>query len=420
MPASGSRRTRSSSIKQSAKKQNFESSHAVTSECCEGKQNGRSRKRNEIIDNNDAAVMKAISKAKATFEEDENIVEIETEGQATDFVSDNTESSEDESGKCTMVETGSRFINVDSEITFKQQVNNNANLIQDPESCLNESLEEGECSQRSGVDNAEGEETGDDTMLQTAIDRKIDASMSKVQQFLEQKFQDMSKMMELERQLAENKCKLEDLKSKGRYCLPDGDKETHSELMIYHNVVNKKRGSSSSEYEIGFINSSDENLDNSILYPIERELQKKCSREIRLSDKDQQEASTSSQRPVNGLNEVGGGVQKQLTMNREVATEKASNLVREAEASRAHIYEVKGKDGLFTQDMVTCGLQQLRANCATSPLRGEQANVGLIGVDADYLLVAAHVDEATQIKIINQEYVDFAKLLRKDKEEDFS
>ena len=36
-------------------------------------------------------------------------------------------------------------------------------------------------------------------------------------------------------------------------------------------------------------------------------------------------------------------------------------------------------------------------------------------VDEDYLLVAAHVDEGTQRKIANQEYVDFAKLVPRDR-----
>ena len=38
-------------------------------------------------------------------------------------------------------------------------------------------------------------------------------------------------------------------------------------------------------------------------------------------------------------------------------------------------------------------------------------------VDSEYLLVGAHVDDATKRKIENSEYIDFAKLLIKDKQE---
>ena len=36
-------------------------------------------------------------------------------------------------------------------------------------------------------------------------------------------------------------------------------------------------------------------------------------------------------------------------------------------------------------------------------------------VDGDYQLVASHLNDGTREKIVNQEYVDFAKLLRRDR-----
>ena len=62
--------------------------------------------------------------------------------------------------------------------------------------------------------------------------------------------------------------------------------------------------------------------------------------------------------------------------------ERADRLVHEAEAAKAKTYVTPGKnDKQFHSVMV----------------------------DDDYLLVAAHVDNATLTKIINSEYVDFSK-----------
>ena len=36
-------------------------------------------------------------------------------------------------------------------------------------------------------------------------------------------------------------------------------------------------------------------------------------------------------------------------------------------------------------------------------------------IDDDYLLVASHIDESTSLKVINHEYIDFSRLLRRDK-----
>ena len=79
--------------------------------------------------------------------------------------------------------------------------------------------------------------------------------------------------------------------------------------------------------------------------------------------------------------------------NRTTPEDRAAKIIREAEASRARIFQTPGKDMNF-----------LTSQFAHSSL-----------VDESFLLVAAHVDESTKIKIAAGEYVNFSKLLPRDK-----
>ena len=72
---------------------------------------------------------------------------------------------------------------------------------------------------------------------------------------------------------------------------------------------------------------------------------------------------------------------------RTTPEDKADQLIRDSEQAKARIYDLQGKEPVHS---------------TTS-------------IDDDYLLVAAHVDEVIQRKIANHEYVEFAKLLPKDK-----
>ena len=75
----------------------------------------------------------------------------------------------------------------------------------------------------------------------------------------------------------------------------------------------------------------------------------------------------------------------------ESPEEAALRAVRDAEAAKARIFT---KPGEF-----------LGSNTVDTAIH----------MDQDYLLVGSHVDEATQVKIVKGEYVDFGKLLPKDK-----
>ena len=87
--------------------------------------------------------------------------------------------------------------------------NNNAIVSSDDqELMMNKSLEEGECS------TDESDDKGLDQQETKLIEEKIDSSMLKVKDYFEGKFNDLTRVMELEKQLAENKKHLEQLKVK--------------------------------------------------------------------------------------------------------------------------------------------------------------------------------------------------------------
>ena len=88
-----------------------------------------------------------------------------------------------------------------------------------------------------------------------------------------------------------------------------------------------------------------------------------------------------------------------------MAEEKAGNMIREAESAKAHIYDIPGNECEGVLNFI---------NAENAPMQ----NTSAAKVDEDYMLVASHLDENLRAKILNQEYVDFAKLLKCDRGED--
>ena len=74
---------------------------------------------------------------------------------------------------------------------------------------------------------------------------------------------------------------------------------------------------------------------------------------------------------------------------------RAEQMIKESEAAKARIYDVPGKDLQF--------------------LSAQKPNYYNGNVDEDYLVVGGFVDQTTRAKIGNGEYIDFAKLIQRDK-----
>lgn len=73
--------------------------------------------------------------------------------------------------------------------------------------------------------------------------------------------------------------------------------------------------------------------------------------------------------------------------------QQADQLIREAEAAKARIFPPKGRGPTSNADNFQFIAQ----------------------IDQDYLVIGSHIDQVTQEKIANSGYVDFSKLLPKDK-----
>ena len=83
------------------------------------------------------------------------------------------------------------------------------------------------------------------------------------------------------------------------------------------------------------------------------------------------------------------------------AQERATKLIQDAEEAKARIYEVAGK------------IERQNKLLSKELMLNEQARALII--DENYKMIASHVDDSTRQKIVNNEYVDFAKLIPRDR-----
>ena len=93
--------------------------------------------------------------------------------------------------------------------------------------------------------------------------------------------------------------------------------------------------------------------------------------------------------------------------------EKAQRMIREAEVAKARIYSNSGKVNLPIDQMVNNNTNQ--RNVPRFHDRWEDLPHLAACVDERYVVVSAHLDEGTMERIGRGEYIDFAKLLPKDR-----
>ena len=88
--------------------------------------------------------------------------------------------------------------------------------------------------------------------------------------------------------------------------------------------------------------------------------------------------------------------------------DKGEEMVWQAEAARAKIFAVPGKELNLHQD----GMIGRFINESNLKMQQQQNSVIC---DENYMMMGTHLDSQTQSKIVNHEYVDFAKLIPKDR-----
>ena len=292
----------------------------------------------------------------------------------------------------------------ETKVFFNHQINNNASVLKNtliPDPSDEEDLEEGECSQISNHSSPTREQpTGKGEDLPGGVELIDQRISSKFKEYFDERMGNWSRVMQLEKELAENKRYLEELKAKGK----DINGDSQSELMIYTKAVKKKRDSSSSEENDDVIDTSDELM--TALDVVEKQM---------VINQEQRSGSETLLRPgtsrgVNGEDQMVDGRDSRVIVECSVPEQKADRAVQEAEAARVRVTEVKGTE-------IENRIKQIRLESG-SGLGRVVANVNTAFtkvVDDNYMLVAMHVDETTRDKILNNEYVDFSRLLRHDK-----
>ena len=245
------------------------------------------------------------------------------------------------------------------------------------------------------------------------IEELVADLINKFQVYFEKKWVDRARVAELEKQLEENKKKLEQLKAKGKQCTEtyDNNSDCHSEITMYRNVVEKEKDksriSSSSEE---MTDTSDESLIIDNLTIAEKELRKQLKDEA-------SNGEPKTRKVVDNTSSIAVVKERDMGSRKDEATSHTESMVLEAEEARARVYDVKGKEPL--SQTINDRLGELRANVEERWLSTDKVAPQVsVYIDEDYMLVTSHVDLVTRQKIINQEFMDFNKLLRKEKSEE--
>ena len=201
-----------------------------------------------------------------------------------------------------------------------------------------------------------------------------------------------------------------------------------SEVTIYKNAVKRISPAKSSNYRfkstrlrsprLRNVTKSDDELDNEY---INKQLAESFIADCQIRDRKREDAM--DQVRAGPSHKQGGGdrepADKRGHRFRErepefdtddddygdLGEERANRVIREAEAAKARLYELPGEKSV----------NEFRRRSHPLEVDFTRQFVHSTMVDEGYSVVAAHLDEGLCAKIVNHDYVDFAKLLTKDK-----
>ena len=172
--------------------------------------------------------------------------------------------------------------------------------------------------------------------------------------------------------------------------------EALSETTIYKDAVHKQREEDNPEISFNFKNkrdssSSEERIDTSnelMEIDVNDQFIADCAKQA------ERQKQQHHQRPEDNPTED---------------MERSQQVIREAEASKARLFATKGRQNQIISTIPNVG------NWVENNLDNEENVVRSADVDEKYLVIGAHVDPLIQQKIINNEFVDFSKLLPKNR-----
>ena len=371
------------------------------------------------------------TRGRARIIEDDAIVEMEAEGQNLDFVDSNSPSDSMDSGD-------EQVVNPINLNPLDQSTNNNATIVGNS---MRRPLEDGEVVDENptGLSCSSGAKRPRVVPSQSEPQPGTSQDGMDLKSYVDQKFNALAKMVELERELSDKNRELDLLRAKGketeRNAVTQGNEGqghsesliSQSELTIYRNAVEQsKRGSSSSEE---LIDTSNEERDmgeeeylmqrNPVSFAYEKDFVEFSEREIQKAkelDRDRR-ANVSDRRrdrqdryeESNRFDYRSDDVYRPLppAQRRDLVGEKSKRLVNEAENAKARIYEVPGEFNYYLDENSVHDHDQM--------VSMNQRKASTAEMDEDYRLVASHIDHRTRVQILNHEYVDFSKLLPRSK-----
>ena len=177
-----------------------------------------------------------------------------------------------------------------------------------------------------------------------------------------------------------------------------------SVITIYQQVVRNrigKRGSSSSEEDIDMIDTSDEKFDEcnnytnlnpsiNFINTVRRDYE---TQQARRATQSPEPEFVRQEQPMED-DRVTVPDKQRVRMTPE---DRAEQLIREAEENKMKMYSTQG-------NQIEHNVINIKNNFVHSAM-----------VDETYMMVASHLDDVTVQKIANGDYVDFAKILPKDR-----
>ena len=355
-------------------------------------------------------------KVTVNFTEDGDEILFEVEGQLTDFQSETEQTKMDDTN------SENEEDDMDSEIVFNTG-NENTNALNLTNQKKGHSVQ---CCvmERSTAQGhiEEGEEVNILPRDEDKYQKKEEEGMQRFVDYMERQglvIMDTSKATREESgQFNKTKGAAQECSTNRKQPDPVGE-ENESTVTIYWNVVNKaalnsehKKKQISSSSEEKAMDTSDESVGlnglqlNAFLQQPNVEqnvLNFIAENRARMSRKGVEDQSR--QGPLFQL------TQRQVGESSNVAVRfnEAENMVRDAERAKARIYDVTGEE--------TQNVYQAANSLTPIPAMGHLNRMTYQStlLDEDYLLVRNYVDEATRVKIGNGEYVDFSKLMPRDK-----
>ena len=413
MPARRTKTTQGRGRDDDRDKKRNNKNRPVSKEGGHGSQAKATKRKNEM--SNDAQSKRGRSRSReherqndtteVEFIDDDQVILMTTQGQESEYFSDGDEPSlgEDEEN-----------MEVDEEVTLntsRASRNNNATGYQETAQ-----VEEGEIENSSGNPSSKAKMAVNERkeIMNEAVGQAVEQVKNLITQsgLLETASLLQQQLKRQEETIAQlTKERNAGKKTNQHVTVANDNLHSNSEVTVYKNALRDdtgKRNSSSSEDDVE-ANSSGENLilgiDNQT-NDVNDEMinnfiseQRRCSEDTRRVQINRGKVTSTEPQPSTS----GAARPEELTPE-----DRAREIIKQAEVAKGRIYQTPGELNFNPVDNTEFGKANYDFNICKNYVHSAM-------VDEHYQTVGSHVDEAIKMKIVNGQYVDFAKLVSKDR-----